>query len=76
MSFKILITDPLSDRGIEFLKKSGLEVIYKPNAEKSEVDECLEYIDGWIIRSGTTIANSFNKTSIKEKPTPIIFETK
>ena len=56
MSFKILITDPLSDRGIEFLEKSGLEVIYKPNAEKSEVDEYLEYIDGWIIRSGTRIS--------------------
>ena len=49
MSFKILITDPLSDRGIEFLEKSGLEVIYKPNAEKTEIDECLEYIVGWIM---------------------------
>ena len=56
MSFKILITDPLSDMGIEFLEKSGLEVIYKPNVEKTEIDECLEYIDGWIIRSGTKIS--------------------
>ena len=56
MSFKILITDPLSDRGIEFLEKSGLEVIYKPNAEKNEIQDCLGFIDGWIIRSGTKIS--------------------
>ena len=55
MSTKILITDPLSKKGIEFLKESGLEVIYKPNASLDEIQIYLSDISGWIIRSGTKI---------------------
>ncbi len=55
MSTKILITDPLSEKGIEFLKESGLEVIYKPNASLDEIQIHLSDIFGWIIRSGTKI---------------------
>ena len=56
MSTKILITDPLSDKGIEFLKESGLEVIYKPKASKDEIQVHISNIEGWIIRSGTKIS--------------------
>jgi D-3-phosphoglycerate dehydrogenase len=57
MSIKILITDPLSDKGIECLKKSGLEVIYLPNSSIDEIQIYLADISGWIIRSGTKISN-------------------
>ena len=56
MSAKILITDPLSDKGIDFLKDSGLEVIYKPNASKDEIQVHISNIVGWIVRSGTKIS--------------------
>ena len=56
MSFKILITDPLSDKGLDYLKDAGLEVLYKPKASQDEIHTHLGTIDGWIIRSGTTIS--------------------
>lgn len=55
MSIKILVTDPLSDNGLELLKKSKFEVIYKPNDSIDDIFTILDDIDGWIIRSGTTI---------------------
>jgi len=55
MSIKILVTDPLSDKGLELLKKSKFEVIYKPNDSIDDIFTILDDIDGWIIRSGTTI---------------------
>ena len=56
MSAKILITDPLSDKGIDLLKDSGLEVIYKPNSSKNEIQVHISNIQGWIVRSGTEIS--------------------
>ncbi len=55
MSVKILVTDPLSDKGIELLKESTFEVIYKPDDSIDDISLVLNDIDGWIIRSGTKI---------------------
>ena len=55
MSIKILVTDPLSNNGIELLKKSKLEVIYKPNTPLDDLSSVIKDIDGWIIRSGTKV---------------------
>ena len=55
MSIKILVTDPLSDKGLELLKKSNFEVIYKPEESMDDIALVLNDIDGWIIRSGTKI---------------------
>ncbi len=52
---KILITDPLSDKGIHKLKNAGFEVIYKPDISSDELLSFVSQIDGWIIRSGTKI---------------------
>ena len=52
---KILITDPLSDKGIEKLKDAGFDVIYKPNLSADELFSLVGEIDGWIIRSGTKV---------------------
>ena len=37
MSIKILVTDPLSDKGIKSLKESKFEVIYKPKISSDEI---------------------------------------
>ena len=52
---KVLITDPLSDKGIHILEEAGLEVIYKPKPTDDELHAVLGDVNGWIIRSGTTI---------------------
>ena len=53
MPIKILITDPISDRGIELLKEAGFEVLLRPNISSDELQSYLGKIDGWIIRIGT-----------------------
>ena len=55
MSIKILVTDPIADKGINLLKDEGFEIIYKPNIKSEEYKEYVNDIDGWIIRSGTKI---------------------
>jgi len=52
---KILITDPLSDKGIDSLTDAEFEVIYKPNSTRDELLSIVRNIDGWIIRSGTKV---------------------
>ena len=52
---KILITDPLSDKGIDTLSDAEFGVIYKPNSQKDELLSIVGNIDGWIIRSGTKV---------------------
>jgi D-3-phosphoglycerate dehydrogenase len=52
---KVLITDPLSDKGLHILEEAGLEVIYKPKPTDDELHAVLGDVNGWIIRSGTTI---------------------
>ena len=36
MVIKILITDPISDKGLNMLKDAGFDVVYKPNCEESK----------------------------------------
>ena len=52
---KILITDPISDHGLKILEDDNLEVICKPDISEDELEAILPSINGWIIRSGTTI---------------------
>jgi len=61
MSARILITDPLSDKGINLLQNAGFEVLYKPKISKEELEAIIHSIDGWILRSGTKI----NKDNIE-----------
>ena len=60
---KILITDPLSDKGINKLKNAGFEVIYKPDTSNDELLSFISNIDGWIIRSGTKITQELLEDS-------------
>ena len=52
---KVLITDPLSATGIDILKAAGLEVIELLDGDAQRLQKVLPEIEGWIIRSGTTI---------------------
>ncbi len=52
---KVLITDPLTDQGLEILKTAGLETLYMPGPSEEELDRVLPDIQGWIIRSGTKV---------------------
>ena len=43
MSTKILITDPLSDKGISMLEDAGFEVLYKPKVSMAELDSIIDF---------------------------------
>ena len=53
---KVLITDPIDERGKSILEDSGIEVIDIPFKKLDEVKRVLPEVDGWIIRSGTEIS--------------------
>ena len=53
---KILITDPISDHGLKILDHDDIEIINRPDISEDELESILPNINGWIIRSGTKIA--------------------
>ena len=56
---KVLITDPISESGISILEDANFKVIQLYEASNSEKIKACEDIDGWIIRSGTSIDKKF-----------------
>ena len=56
---KVLITDPISESGISILEDANFRVIQLYEASNSEKIKACEDIDGWIIRSGTSIDKKF-----------------
>ncbi len=50
---KVLISDSLSQEGIDILKKAGLEVDIKTGMKPDELKACIEDYDGIVIRSAT-----------------------
>ncbi|MCH8287488.1 MAG: phosphoglycerate dehydrogenase [Candidatus Marinimicrobia bacterium] len=58
MSFKVLITDPISDEGIDLLKESDdFEIIIKPDLNPAELLEAVRDVDAHIVRSGTSVSS-------------------
>ena len=53
---KILITDALSEMGLNMLREAEYEVVYKINPSSDELTSLISDIDGWIVRSGTKIS--------------------
>ena len=53
--FKVLITDPISDNGMEILKDRDIEIYYHPDSDLNQIKDIIKKVDGWIIRSGTKI---------------------
>jgi len=62
--FKVLITDPISDHGLQILKDDKIELLYKPEISDEELDIVLPEINGWIIRSGTSISSKNIKDAL------------
>ncbi len=52
---KVLISDPISDEGIQILESAGLEVTYKPGLSYEELLEIIPEYDALIIRSATKV---------------------
>ncbi len=52
---KVLVSDALSEEGLQILQKAGLEVIYKPGISTEELKKKIETADALIIRSGTKV---------------------
>ena len=53
--YKVLLTDPISQSGIDVFNQYNIDVINKPNITDDELSSILPDIDGWVIRSGTNI---------------------
>ncbi|MFW6007265.1 MAG: phosphoglycerate dehydrogenase [Halanaerobiales bacterium] len=49
------MSDPISEKGIELLKKEGIEVDIKPDLTHDQLKEEIGQYDGIIVRSGTTL---------------------
>tara|TARA_B100001029_G_C15057163_1_gene455305 strand:+ start:1278 stop:2855 length:1578 start_codon:yes stop_codon:yes gene_type:complete len=58
---KVLISDPIADKGLAILEKSGFDLIYNPNLTDEELQSLVMDIDGWIVRSGTKINSNHLK---------------
>ena len=52
---KVLVSDPISSKGLEVLEEAGFDIIYNPNPSPDELQSLVSDINAWVIRSGTTI---------------------
>ena len=58
---RVLVSDPIADKGIEILENAGFEVIYNPNPSNDELQSYSRDISAWIVRSGTKILAEYLK---------------
>ena len=65
--FKVLITDPISEKGINILKENDIEIFYHPDSELNKISDVIEKVDGWIIRSGTKINSELINLALELK---------
>lgn len=56
MKKKILLTDSLSSAGKKVLEDAAIEVIEILDQDAAKMEAALPLVEGWIIRSGTTIS--------------------
>ena len=54
---KVLVSDPIADKGIEILEEAGFEVIYNPNPSDDELQTLASDVEAWVVRSGTKITS-------------------
>ena len=59
--YKVLVSDPIADQGIEILEDAGFEVIYNPNPSNDELQAYSRDINAWVVRSGTKILAEYLK---------------
>ena len=52
---KVLVSDPIADKGIEILEEAGFDIVYNPNPSDDELQALASDTNAWIVRSGTKI---------------------
>jgi len=52
---KVLVSDPIADKGLEILEAAGFDIVYNPNPSDDELQTLVADVDAWVIRSGTKI---------------------
>ncbi len=58
---KVLVSDPISDKGLKVLEDAGFDIIYQPNPSVDELQSLVIDIGAWIVRSGTKISSELLK---------------
>lgn len=64
---KVLVSDNISPRGVEILKKAGLEVDVKTGMKPEELKSCIGDYDGLVIRSATKVTADIMESASKLK---------
>jgi D-3-phosphoglycerate dehydrogenase len=64
---KVLISDNLSARGVEILKKAGLEVDFRSKTSAEEIEQLIPDYDALIIRSATKVTAALLEKATKLK---------
>jgi D-3-phosphoglycerate dehydrogenase len=64
---KVLVSDNISPKCIEILKKAGLEVDVKTGMSSSELKACISDYHGLIIRSSTKVTSEIIKAALNLK---------
>ena len=52
---KVLVSDPIADKGIEILEEAGFDIVYNPNPSDDELHTLASDTNAWVVRSGTKI---------------------
>ena len=52
---KVLVSDPIADKGIEILEEAGFDIVYNPNPSDDELHALAMDTNAWVVRSGTKI---------------------
>jgi len=52
---KVLVSDPIADKGIEILEEAGFDIVYNPNPTDDELQALASDTSAWVVRSGTKI---------------------
>jgi len=64
---KVLVSDNISPKGVEILKKAGLEVDVKTGMKPEELKACIGGYDGLVIRSATKVTSEIIDAAEKLK---------
>ena len=64
---KVLISDNLSPRGVEILKKAGLEVDFRSKTAPEEIEKIIGDFDALVIRSATKVTAALLEKAAKLK---------
>lgn len=64
---KVLVSDNISPKGVEILKKAGLDVDVKTGMKPDELKACIGEYDGLVIRSATKVTADVMEAASKLK---------